>query len=176
MKRSFYEMLGVARDANQDQIDAAYALAMERLNAENVRGVAAAVSEAQLIRDGYQILSDPAERTRYNAKLAVSDAGLNFAFFPEDSATRRKLGIETVIFAALSAIFGAIVYAKLTQKMDEVLVEHKEAVAKQRGGPNPPLTKAARSDTPDAARPAAPDAPRSDTEEANAGEEAKTVR
>lgn len=51
MERSFYEMLGVARDADQAQIDAAYALAMERLNAGGVRGNAPAVNEAQLMHD-----------------------------------------------------------------------------------------------------------------------------
>jgi DnaJ-class molecular chaperone len=174
MKRSFYEMLGVARNADQAQIDAAYALATERLNAEDVRGVAEAVNEAQLIRDGYQILSDPAERARYNAKLAASDAGLKFVFFPEDSVSRRKLGIETVVFAVLSAVFGAVVYAKLTQKTDEVLVEHKQAVARQRGEPNPPITtNAARPDTSNALRPDTPDAPRSDSENAKAGDEAQ---
>jgi DnaJ-class molecular chaperone len=164
MKRSFYEMLGVARDADQAQIDAAYALAMERLNAEDVRGIAAAVNEAQLIRDGYQILSDPAERARYDAKLAASDAGFKITLFPEDSVSRRKLGIQTVIFAVLSAIFGAVVYAKLTQKTDEVLVEHKQAVATQKGEPSPPITT-------NATRPDTPAAPRSDTEDAKAGEE-----
>ena len=72
MKRSFYEMLGVARNSDQTQIDAACALAMERLNAEDARGIVATVYEAQLIRDGYQVLSDPAQRVRYNAKLAAS--------------------------------------------------------------------------------------------------------
>ena len=156
MKRSFYEMLGVARDADKARIDAAYALAMERLNAEDVRGVGAAVNEAQLIRDGYQILSDPLERAKYNAKLAASDAGLKFTIFPEDSATRRKLGVETVIFAVLSAIFGAVVYAKLTQKTDEVAVENKQPVAKQRAEPSPPITT---------------DATRPDREDAKAGAE-----
>lgn len=159
MKRSFYEMLGVARNADQAQIDAAYATAMERLNAEDVRGNAEAVNEAQLIRDGYQILSDPEKRVRYNANLAASDAGVKLMFFPEDSVSRRKLGVQTVIFAVVSAIFGAVVYAKLTQKIDEELVEQKRAIARQRGVPNPPVTtKAARPDT--------PAAPRSDTEDA----------
>lgn len=163
MKRSFYEMLGVARDANQAQIDAAYALAMERLNAEDVRGIPTTVNEAQLIREGYQILSDVGERARYDAKLAVADRGVRLALFPEDSGSRRKLGVETVVFALVSAVLGAIVYAKLTQKTDEVLVEQKQAVARQKGEPSPPVTTTAP-------RPDTSDVPRPVTEDKKAGE------
>ncbi len=164
MKRSFYEMLGVARTADQAQIDAAYALAMERLNAEDVRGIPTTVNEAQLIREGYQILCDLGERARYDAKLAASDRGVRIALFPEDSGSRRKLGVETIVFALVSAVLGAIVYAKLTQKTDEVLVEQKQAVARQKGEPSPPITAI----TP---RPDTSDAPRPDKEGAKAGKE-----
>ena len=45
MKRSFYEVLGVARDADQSQIDTAYAAAGAKLMATSVRGIAAATAE-----------------------------------------------------------------------------------------------------------------------------------
>jgi curved DNA-binding protein CbpA len=183
MKRSFYEMLGVARDADQAQIHVAYGLAMERLNAEDVRGIATAVNEGQLIREGYQILSDPIERARYDAKLAASDAGFKITLFPEDSVSRRKLGIETVMFAVVSAILGAVVHAMLTQKTDEPLVESRQEIATQKGEPSPPITmNATRPDMPDAAGPETSnsprsdiqaDAPRSDSEDARAGAQEK---
>ena len=132
MKRSFYEMLEVRHDADQSQIDAAYALATAKLNTTNVRGVAAAVTEAQLIQDGYQILSNPEKRALYDAKLHADEVGIKLMFFPEDNSARRKLGMETVVFAGLAAVFGTIVYQKMAIKMDEVRVEHVQAVARQK--------------------------------------------
>ena len=132
MKRSFYEMLEVRHDADQSQIDAAYALATAKLNTTNVRGVAAAVTEAQLIQDGYQILSNPEKRALYDAKLHADEVGIKLMFFPEDNTARRKLCMETVVFAGLAAVFGTIVYQKMAIKMDEVRVEHVQAVARQK--------------------------------------------
>jgi hypothetical protein len=53
-------------------------------------------------------------------------------FFPDDHSARRKLGMETVVFAGLAAVFGTIVYQKLAVKMDEVRVEHVQAVARHK--------------------------------------------
>ena len=64
MKRSFYEVLRVPHNADTSQIDTAYALATEKLKSSSLRGTGEAAIEAQLIRDGYQILSDPAKRAK----------------------------------------------------------------------------------------------------------------
>jgi DnaJ-class molecular chaperone len=130
MKRSFYEMLGVPHDADPAQIDTAYAVMTAKLNAANRRGVAETANEVQLIRDGYQILSDPAKRARYDAKLAAAESGVQLMFFPEDRSSRLKLGVQTVLFAALAAALGGIVYSQMTQKIDEVRIEHKQALTK----------------------------------------------
>ena len=141
MKRSFYEMLGVPHDADQARIDAAYALVTAKLEAStNLRGASEAVSEMKLIREGYRILSDPASRARYDGKLAADAAGVKLMFFPEDSGSRRKLGVETVVFAVLAAVFGGVVYWQLSREMEVVRVEHVQAVAKQREGQNKPVT------------------------------------
>src|ERR1035437_10386940 len=124
MKRSFYEMLGITHDADQSQIDAAYDAATAKLNASNLRGAAEAAVEVQLIRDGYQILSNPEKRARYDAKLHADAAGIKLMFFPEDNSARRKLGLETAVFAGLAAVLGAMVYHKLAITMDEVRIEH----------------------------------------------------
>ena len=140
MKRSFYEMLGVTHDADQAQIDTAYALATAKMGASNTRGVNEAVSELQLIREGYQMLSDPARRAKYDAKLAASESGVQLMFFPEDRAARRRLGLDTVIFAALAAVLGGVIYYQLSHKMDEVRVEHVQAVTRQKGDQNKVIT------------------------------------
>lgn len=132
MKRSFYEMLGIAHDADQAQIDVAYAQATTRLSAGNLRGVTEAVIETQLIRDGYRILSSPEQRARYDAKLLEAEPGAKLMLFPDDSYGRRRLGIGTVVLVALSVVLGAIVYRHLSIKMDEVRVEHVQAVARHK--------------------------------------------
>src|SRR3972149_1690743 len=114
MKRTFYEMLGMPHDADQAQIDTAYALTTAKLNAAKLRGAAEAVTEAQLIRDGYQILSDPAKRARYDAKLSAAESGVQLMFFPEDSGSRRKLGVQTVILLALVLVLSGVVYFQLS--------------------------------------------------------------
>ena len=140
MKRSFYEMLGVPHGADQAQIDTAYTLMTARLSSNtSVRGTAEAVSEISLIRDGYRILSDPARRAKYDAKLSAAESGVQLIFFPEGSGARRKLGLETLIFAVLTAVFGGIVYWQLTYKMDEVRIEHTKSIERQRGEQNRPV-------------------------------------
>ena len=125
-------MLGIGHDADQAQIDAAYAQATARLSAGNLRGVTEAVMETQIIRDGYRILSSPEQRARYDAKLLEAEPGAKLMIFPDDSYGRRRLGIGTVVLVALSAVLGTIVYSHLSLKMDEVRIEHVQAVARHK--------------------------------------------
>lgn len=132
MKRSFYEMLGIARDADQSAIDLAYGQATARLNSGTARGAADAVTEARLIRDGYQILSSPEQRARYDAKLVEAESDVKVTLFPDDSYGRRRLGIGTVVLVVLASVLGTIVYRNLSIKMDEVHVEHVQAIARHK--------------------------------------------
>ena len=140
MKRSFYEILGVAHNADQSQIDAAYAAATAKLNATTgVRGAIESVAETKLLAEGYQLLSNPAQRARYDAKLSAEAAGIQLMFFPDDSKARRTLGIQTAIFAALAAALTGIIYFQLTKKMDEVQTDYKQALAKKQEEQNKPI-------------------------------------
>jgi DnaJ-class molecular chaperone len=140
MKQSFYEMLGVAHNANQSQIDDAYAQLTIKLNATtNVRGSIESVAEMKLLADGYQLLSNPERRTIYDAKLSAEASGIHLMFFPKDNKSRQKLGIQTIIFAALAATLTGIIYFQLTKKMDEVRVDYKQAVAKKQEEQNKPV-------------------------------------
>jgi hypothetical protein len=132
VKRSFYEMLGVPHDADQAQIDTAYTQVKTRLSTGSSRGAAETVIETQLIQDGYRILSNPEQRARYDAKLAETETDAKVIFFPDDSYGRRRLGIGTVVLVALSAVLGTIVYRQLSVKMDEVRIEHVQAIARQK--------------------------------------------
>ena len=132
MKRSFYEMLGVPHDADKAQIDAAYAQLTAKLSTStNVRGTTEAMTELELIRDGYRILSDPKRRSMYDAKLHAAETGVELMFFPEGSGARSKLGIETLIFAALASVLSYIVYHQLVRQVDEVRVEHVQTVTRK---------------------------------------------
>jgi len=140
MKQTFYEMLGVPHDANQSQIDDAYSQATIKLNATtNVRGASASVAEMRLLSEGYQLLSNPEQRARYDAKLSAEAAGIKLMFYPKDNNSRRKLGIDTLIFAALATALTGIIYFQLTKKMDEERVNYQQGVDKKREEQNKPV-------------------------------------
>lgn len=132
MKRSFYEMLEISRDADQPRIDIAYRQATSKLGSGASRGAAEAVLEAKLLREGYEILSNAEQRARYDAKLREADEDVQLTFLPGDPYGRRRLGIGTLVLAILSAVLGTIVYRNLAVKMDEVRVEHAQSVARHK--------------------------------------------
>ena len=131
MKRSFYDILGVPHDADQAAIDAAFAVAQERVATEVRRGAEGASMEAQLIRDGYQMLSDPAKRTRYDAKLEASEKGVELMFFPDDRSAQKKLGIQSVVFALLATTFVGVLYWQMNRKLSEVRADYDTVVARK---------------------------------------------
>ena len=128
MKRSFYEMLEVPRKATREQIDIAYAIMTQKLDATtNVRGTADSLTQLNMIREGYSILSDPEKRAMYDAKLYATEAGITLMFFPKDTKAVRKLGIDTMIFAALACVFTYVMYQKMTRETNPVRVEQVTA-------------------------------------------------
>jgi len=146
-------MLEIPRDASQAGIDIAYRQANSRLNSGTSRGATAAVIEAKLIKDGYQILSDPDRRAHYDAKLLADETEVKVTFFPDDSYGRRRLGIGTIALVVLSSILGTIIYKNLAVKMDEVRVEHVQAVAKRKEEqPKPIVIDTIYTQAPSAAR------------------------
>jgi DnaJ-class molecular chaperone len=142
MKRTFYQMIGVSPAADQATIAAAFAQAMERLNGEIKRGGAGAATELQLVRDGYQILSDPDRRAKYDAKLAADEAGVEVTFFPDTPAAQRKLGMQSVVFALLATTFCGVVYWQMTRKMSEVRADYETVVARKQADQNLPKVTA----------------------------------
>jgi len=151
MKRSFYEILGVAHDADQAKLDAAYEAATVKLNSTtSVRGTAESVAEMKLLREGYQLLSNHEQRVKYDAKLSAEASGIKLMFFPGTPVSRRKLGIQTVVFAALAATLTGIVYFQLTKEMDAVQTDYNQTLAKKQEEQNKPVVI-------DATQPAAED-------------------
>ena len=137
MKRSLYEMFGVPREADQAQIDSAYEALDSQLKGRAARGDADAANESILLKDGYEILTDPARRAHYDASL--TGATSKIAFLPEDSRSRSKLGVETLVLIVLVAVLGGIVYRQLSKEMEVVRIEHEQAVAVARARLNAPV-------------------------------------
>ena len=148
MKRSFYQMLGVESNADQAQIDAAYAQTTRKLSSStNLRGTGETMTEIEMLREGYQILSDPARRAKYNATLVEAETGVTLMHFPDDSVGNRKLALQVLILLALTAAFAGIVYSQMERKIEAVRAEHRQAVERRREKENRPIVLDATRDS-----------------------------
>jgi DnaJ-class molecular chaperone len=145
MKRSFYEMLDIPRDAAQVEIDTAFKAALAKLNIVTRRGVAETLAEEQMLRDGHAILSNPERRAVYNAKLRAEESGDSPISSTLNSSRRMsesqnsKFPVFTVALAGtaivIASVIGISVYRSMAVKMDEVNVEHLQSVARQKEEP-----------------------------------------
>ena len=68
-KKTLYEILGIARDANEIDIG----LAHERRGYELQRAVPQDANAAALVRQAFEILSNPKRRAAYDASLLTAD-------------------------------------------------------------------------------------------------------
>jgi len=85
-KRDYYEVLGVSRSANGDELKAAYRkLAME-FHPDRNPGDAAAEAKFKEVGEAYSILSDPSKRQRYDQFGHAGDQMPDFGSFSFDSA------------------------------------------------------------------------------------------
>ena len=149
MKLSFYQMLGIEPSADHAQIDAAYSRMAAKLNASaSLRGTAEMVKELQLLREGHKILSDPALRAKYDAMLLAANTGVKLMFFPEDNASSGNLGVAVAFLVALTAVFAGVVYSQMEKKVEEVRVEHQQAVERRRQQQNRPIVVDAPREAP----------------------------
>jgi curved DNA-binding protein CbpA len=96
--RTHYEVLGVDRRASKDKVRDAYRERLNDAQAEQIRimesksssgdDIAQARNEVARVRDAWQVLSDPTQRQRYDARLGNGSAG--------DSAGELELADEVV--------------------------------------------------------------------------------
>ncbi|MGH8620427.1 MAG: DnaJ domain-containing protein [Burkholderiales bacterium] len=134
MKRSLYEMLGIPPDATAEQIQAAYVARLAELNAPKYQGDEDAINETRMLREGYQILTDPARKHHYDSVL--SDPGASgrrqVLFMPNDETTRKKLGVQTVVLIAVVVVLSGLVYRHFAKKMEEMDQAYKQEMTQQR--------------------------------------------
>lgn len=134
MKRTLYEMLGIPPDATSEQIQAAYVARLAALNAPSLQGDEDAVNETRMLREGYQILTDPARKHHYDSVLSNPNDMLRtqVLFMPEDGTQRKKLGLQTVVLVIAVAVLSAVVYRHFSKKLEEMDEAHKQAITQQR--------------------------------------------
>jgi len=133
MKRTLYEMLGIPPDATSEQIQAAYVARLAALNAPSLQGNEDAVNETRMLREGYQILTDPARKHHYDSVLSNPNSMLRtqVLFMPE-GAQRKKLGMQTVVLVIAVLVLAAVVHRHFSKKLEAMDEAHKQAITQQR--------------------------------------------
>ncbi len=101
-KRDYYEVLGVSRDASQDDIKKAFRkLALEHHPDRN-KSDASAEERFKELNEAYSILSDPEKRAQYDRFGHAGPAGRGFGGFEDFQG----MGVEDIINDFFGGIFG----------------------------------------------------------------------
>ncbi|MFA6604223.1 MAG: J domain-containing protein [Patescibacteria group bacterium] len=97
----YYALLGVARDASSDDLHRAYREKQLQYHPDRYEGLApemkqAALEKSRLIVEAYRLLSDPAARQAYDAKLAAWDGPVSANGLPIIDLSRPRFRPETL--------------------------------------------------------------------------------
>ncbi|MBI5404968.1 MAG: molecular chaperone DnaJ [Candidatus Kerfeldbacteria bacterium] len=100
MAKDYYEILGVAKNASQDEIKRAFRTLAHKHHPDKSGGDA---EQFKQINEAYQTLSDPAKRSRYDqfGAAAGSPGGMNWNDFQQSGGFNQTAG-----FGDLGDIFG----------------------------------------------------------------------
>lgn len=113
MKRDYYEVLGVPKDASADVLKKAYRKLAMKYHPDKNPGDKAAEEKFKEAAEAYDVLSNPDKRARYDQ---FGHAGMNggaagqsggFGGFGGGYTSYQDMDIKT-IFSAISAIYSAI--------------------------------------------------------------------
>lgn len=110
-KRDYYEVLGLARGASQDDVKRAYRQMARRYHPDANPGDPTAADRFKEINEANEVLSDPDKRARYDqfghagVGAAGGDAGGPFGFGDFSGGFAQGAGFED-IFDAFSSVFG----------------------------------------------------------------------
>ncbi len=109
MKQTLYHILGVAADADQDQILLAYRSRMEGAAAEHLDP-----NERVLLKEAYSILSHPTQRGAYDASLARQSQAVRID--PVESGFDDPPSRRWLVWLAIGLVLAGIIYAWQARK------------------------------------------------------------
>ena len=78
LEKDFYAILGVARNASQDEVKKAYRKLAQRYHPDSAKGDAAAEERFKEISAAYDVLGDAAKRTEYDRVRDMAASGFRF--------------------------------------------------------------------------------------------------
>lgn len=87
MSQEYYDLLGVAKDASQDQIKKAYRRMANKYHPDKNKGDKSAEEKFKKVSEAYETLSDPQKRNMYN-QYGSSAGGARGGFGPQDFASQ----------------------------------------------------------------------------------------
>lgn len=109
MERDYYEVLGVSRNATEDEIKKAYRRLAMQYHPDRNNGDKAAEERFKEVTEAYEVLRDPEKRARYDrhGRAGLSGAGAGFGFHPFDLSEALSIFMRDFgDFGGFDAIFG----------------------------------------------------------------------
>lgn len=129
--KSLYSILGVPPDAPSQQIETAYAEALEQCQSGKFSADHAdAHIRLVAIKEAYTTLSDPLARKRYNQRLFANDAtdsaqGLSFTVSEQEGFWSFK----KVFLLALVLVIGGAYYLHNVTERERMRIQHERDIA-----------------------------------------------
>ncbi|XAR62114.1 hypothetical protein NMG60_11016738 [Bertholletia excelsa] len=116
----YYEILGVSRDADRDEIKKAFHVLAKRFHPDANKNNPSAKRKFQEIRDAYETLQDPEKRAQYDRERYRSSEDLNYAAY--DSESFRHAG-RTDFSSSFHKIFSEIFENEAENFTSDIQVE-----------------------------------------------------
>ncbi len=145
-RKSLYDILDVAPDADQGVIEAAYRALIKRYHPDRLAAAGGGDQQrAAEINQAYTVLRDPAKRAAHDAEVRKrQEAALSpVVYRPVPQPPRSRFGVKA--FLAVLVLVGGAVYAIMSFKPPERLQPPPSAAVEQASQPDPATLDRARA-------------------------------